>query len=201
MVPKWAGAVVMAAVTGWQWTPWAPLSALIGFLWFFPNEYGVHRWVYHRVAVRDDVKGPARSHILHHVEPRDLYRIFNDPKFSVTIGVVYFGLAWLIFWLGGAAAPLGIAASFSLGNYLALLYYEYVHFTAHRPGITPWMPWNRFLKRMHLWHHYKNENFWFGVTTKRFDKVLGSYREPGEVPKSDTVRSLVPPEALQRYLD
>jgi hypothetical protein len=200
MMPKWVGIAVMFTLLAWQWTPWALVAGAVGFAWFFPNEYGVHRWVYHRVAVSEHVRGPARSHIQHHVAPTSLDRIFNDPRFSVTVGVAYFLAAWGLFALLGAARAIGIAAGFSAGNFVALLYYEYVHFTAHRPGVTPWLPWNRFLKRMHLWHHYKNENFWFGVTTRRFDDALGSFRAPEDVERSQTVRSLVPPEALQKYL-
>ena len=195
MLPKWIGAAVTLGLTAWQLSPWTPLALLIGFAWFFPNEYAVHRWVYHKAAVSKDVRGAAKSHILHHVDPTDLYRIFNAPSFSVTIGVAYLFVAWAL------TGSLAVAAAFSLGNFLALLYYEYTHFTAHRPGVTPWLPWNRFLKKMHLWHHYKNEHYWFGVTTKRFDQMFRSYPAPDDVAKSPTVRSLVAPEELQAYLE
>ncbi len=193
MVPKWLGAAVMMSLTVWAWGPWSWLALLLGAAWFFPNEYAIHRWVYHRVAVRQGVKGPARSHILHHLHPPQLRFIFNDPRFSVTIGVVYFLVAWAIF-------DLGVASAFSAGNYAALVYYEYVHFTAHRP-VRPWMPWLRPLKRMHLWHHYKSEQYWFGVTNRIFDHAFGSYRDPKQVEPSDTVRTLVPPETLNEWLE
>lgn len=195
MRPKWLGLAATLALTMLFWHPWNPLAILVGFLWFFPNEYVVHRWVYHRYAVGPDPPGPARSHIRHHVDPTDLDYIFNDPKFSVTVGIVFVGLAWLV------VRDWGLAGAFSFGNFVGLVYYEYVHFTAHRPGVTPWMVWLRPLKRMHLWHHYKHEDHWFGVTTKVFDRALGSYADPHATSKSETVRSLQPPERLQDWID
>ncbi|MGB0652591.1 MAG: sterol desaturase family protein [Thermoplasmatota archaeon] len=195
MAPKWIGLVVVGGLAIWTWTMGAWLAAGLGFLWFFPNEYGVHRWVYHRYAVGPDPPGPARSHIRHHLDPTDLDYIFNDPRFSVTIGVVYLFAAWGLLAAVGVAGALafGLAAAFSFGNFLALAYYEYVHFIAHRPGVQPWIPLGKALKRMHLWHHYKNEHHWFGVTTRVFDHGFGSYRDPAKVAQSPSVRTLRPP--------
>lgn len=187
MVPKWIAAAVYLAVAALFWTPWAPLAVLVGFLLFSFNEYAIHRWVYHRFAVQPDAPASARSHLRHHLDPTDLDYIFNPPRFSLPLQAAYFLLVSLVFW------DLGMGGAVMAGATAAMLYYEYVHFTTHRPGIQPWMPWNRRLKRMHLWHHYKHEDHWFGVTTSVFDRAFGSYRRPDDVDKSDTVRTLVPP--------
>jgi sterol desaturase/sphingolipid hydroxylase (fatty acid hydroxylase superfamily) len=72
------------------------------------------------------------------------------------------------------------------------VYYEHVHFTAHRPGAKPWTPWGRYMKKFHLWHHYKHERHWFGVTSPLFDHVFRSYKRQTDVQPSPTVRTLVP---------
>ncbi len=197
MLPKWAGFALTAGIVLALPPPPAQAALLvaIGLIIFFPSEYIVHRWVFHHFAGRPAGRIVSRQHIAHHDDPPELDYLFNDPRISVSIGVLYFAIYFAVTRDAGAAAAL------SFGNFLGLVYYEYVHLTAHRPGVRPWMPWNRFLKRMHLWHHYKNEHYWFGVTTKIFDRVLGSWRQPARVERSQTVRSLVPPDELQAWLE
>jgi len=45
--------------------------------------------------------------------------------------------------------------------------------------------------RNHRLHHYKNEHYWFTVTTAgTADRLFGTYPEPSEVETSPTVRAL-----------
>jgi hypothetical protein len=51
------------------------------------------------------------------------------------------------------------------------------------------VPRNRYYKairRSHHLHHYKNERYWFGVTSN----MGGTYPEAAEVPRSKTARDL-----------
>jgi 4-hydroxysphinganine ceramide fatty acyl 2-hydroxylase len=48
------------------------------------------------------------------------------------------------------------------------------------------------MKRYHLWHHFKNERFWFGVSNPVLDFVSGTYRQPEGVARSTTARVLHP---------
>jgi hypothetical protein len=43
----------------------------------------------------------------------------------------------------------------------------------------------------HRLHHYKNEHYWFTVTTAgTADRLFGTHPEPGSVQTSPTVRAL-----------
>jgi sterol desaturase/sphingolipid hydroxylase (fatty acid hydroxylase superfamily) len=43
----------------------------------------------------------------------------------------------------------------------------------------------------HRLHHYKNEHYWFTVTTAgTADRLFGTYPDPTSVPKSKTARNL-----------
>ena len=45
--------------------------------------------------------------------------------------------------------------------------------------------------RNHRLHHYKNENYWFTVTTAgTSDRLLGTYPDPATVGSSPTARDL-----------
>lgn len=195
MIPKWAGlgaagilSLLLARVGQWWLVP-------IGFLIFFPLEYGVHRGIYHFLADRPAGKLLSRNHVQHHQDPEDLDHLFNDPRFSVSIGVVLFGV-----YLAVTRDP-GGAAMISLGNFAGLIHYEWIHFQAHRPGIRPATPWVRLAKKLHLLHHYKHEDYWYGVTNPGFDLALGTWADPDEVPKSETVKTLVPPEEVEELLE
>jgi 4-hydroxysphinganine ceramide fatty acyl 2-hydroxylase len=84
------------------------------------------------------------------------------------------------------AYALGIYAGLSL----ALLYYEWTHYVAHRP-IQPRTPWGKWMKKIHIWHHYKNENYWYGVTNPALDMMFGTFKHEKDVPRSETAKQLI----------
>jgi sterol desaturase/sphingolipid hydroxylase (fatty acid hydroxylase superfamily) len=70
-----------------------------------------------------------------------------------------------------------------------LALYEWPHFLIH----TPYRPHGRYYKsiwRGHRLHHYKNERYWFGVTSTVADLALRTAPDQTTVPKSGTARSL-----------
>ena len=74
--------------------------------------------------------------------------------------------------------------SFSL-----LMLYEWTHFLIHSP-YRPQSAAYRYVWRAHRLHHFKNENYWFGVTVHLADHVLGTFPEKSAVPTSPTCRTL-----------
>jgi len=195
MIPKWVALVAAAALAFARGpAPHAGWLLLAGLLAFFPSEYLVHRGVFHFFADKRAGAVVSRQHVEHHRRPDDLDFLFNNPLISVGVGVLYFLVALAV------SRSVAAAAAFSLGNFAGLLYYEHVHFTAHRPGSRPWTPWSRRMKRFHLWHHYKHERLWFGVTSPLFDRAFGSDADPSQVPPSATVRTLVPTAEQQEWM-
>ena len=92
------------------------------------------------------------------------------------------GLACVVF------APLGVATGFAAAVFLSLAY-EWTHYLIH----TDYMPRTRFYRslwRGHRLHHYRNENYWFGVTNHLGDRVLGTNPAKDAVPVSATARTL-----------
>ena len=92
------------------------------------------------------------------------------------------GLACVIF------APLGVATGFAAAAILSLGY-EWTHYLIH----TDYAPKTRFYRslwRGHRLHHYRNENYWFGVTNHFGDRVLGTNPAKDAVPVSPTARTL-----------
>jgi len=68
--------------------------------------------------------------------------------------------------------------------------YEWVHYLVHsdyRPNSRAF----RSVWRNHRLHHYKNEHYWFTVTSAgTADRLFGTYPDAADVETSPTVKAL-----------
>lgn len=161
------------------------ISLIIGMITYALSEYLVHRFLFHMKTPKSPflLKIIKRLHFDHHVDPRNLKLLFLPTWFSIP----NFSILGGIFYLITNNFPLTMA--FIVGLITYFLYYEWTHYVAHRP-IKPLTKIGDTIKKAHLWHHYKNENYWFGVTHMTVDKTLGTYKNHEEVEKSETARNL-----------
>jgi hypothetical protein len=68
--------------------------------------------------------------------------------------------------------------------------YEWTHYLIHS-DYKPKSKWYRGVWRNHRLHHYKNEHYWFTVTTAgTADRLFGTYPDPATVKSSKTVKAL-----------
>lgn len=148
-------------------------------------EYAVHRWILHARPVGSGwfYRMQRRTHYDHHQEPDRIDLLFT-PLFL--FGPLLVAHALLFFAVSRSE---GVTLALMAGSMLGYLYYEWVHYVAHLPG-APATAWGRWMKKVHRWHHYKNEHYWFGVTTPLVDWLMGTYRRVEEVQKSSTTRQL-----------
>ncbi len=157
---------------------------LAGGFFFYATEYGTHRFLFHASPSRFAfiLSLQHRLHYDHHVEPHRLDLLFL-PLWYVAPNFILVGLAaWAMFGNPNAAISL------LLGAILALLHYEWVHYIAHIP-YRPRTAFGRWMKKYHLWHHFKNQHFWFGVSNPAMDFIYRTYRSPDQVPRSTTARA------------
>lgn len=166
-------------------TPLLALYIPLGLGIFFLVEYFTHRFQFHAPPVGNEFmkRLQRRMHYDHHREPNRLDLLFLPLWYAIPAVCLF---AMLYFKLTGNAL---VTQALLFGNLLGLLYYEYVHFSAH-VSITPSTPWGRYMKKYHLWHHYKNEHYWYGVTNPLFDYLFGTYKPQSEAERSSTVRDL-----------
>jgi len=176
-------------VTAMAWAlgpaPQVLLCTLLGLSLFFVSEYATHRFLFHMPPPKSTLlrKLIYRLHYHHHEEPNDLHLLFLPVWYTIPQVLLVGGAAWLV------TGRFALGAAFASGSMLLLMYYEWCHFVAHRP-ITPLTAWGRWMKKYHLWHHFKNEHYWYGVTNPSLDLLLGTYKEVSQVEKSETVRKL-----------
>ncbi len=160
---------------------------VVGALVFHLSEYTFHRFLFHARPSKMPwlLRLQHRLHYDHHVEPNRLDLLFLPLWFLLPNLTITGLIAWLILGDWGAAISL------VLGSVLALLHYEWVHYAAH-VSYRPRTRFGRWMKKYHLWHHYKNEHFWFGVSNPVLDLVYRTYRTPADVEHSTTTRVLHP---------
>jgi sterol desaturase/sphingolipid hydroxylase (fatty acid hydroxylase superfamily) len=157
------------AALGLSWI--VPLFILIGLISFMLGEYLTHRFLFHLKAPKNPffLKILKRLHYDHHQYPNDLTLMFLPIWYSIP-NISSFSIVFY-FIMGDFQKTL----SFSIGLILMLLIYEWKHFVAHRP-IKPRTGFGVWLKKTHILHHYKNENYWYGVSTPLFDFVFGTFK-------------------------
>lgn len=133
----------------------------------------------------------ARKHREHHINPREIPLIFIPLQslYGALASALIVGL-WLI-----PRTALGL--TFMVVTFAIGLVYEWTHYLVH----TDYKPRGvvyRAIWRNHRLHHFKNEHYWFAVTTPgTADRVLGTYPDPQAVPTSPTARNLYAGEASE----
>jgi hypothetical protein len=189
------GALALRLALGhWDWRDAAVAAAVIAGTPL--AEWAIHVYLLHAKPIR---LGPfhhdliaAREHRAHHMAPAELDGVLI-PTYAVLIfipliALTVWGLSFPIHALIGgdrfAHAATGLLVSFAI-----LGAYEWCHFLIH----TPYRPRGRYYRtiwRGHRLHHFKNEHYWFGVTSTVGDQILRTAPDQAEVPKSSTARTL-----------
>ncbi|MEV0296607.1 sterol desaturase family protein [Nocardia sp. NPDC050710] len=173
-------------VGDWQWTD-ALLPAIM--LAVFPAfEWVVHVMVLHWRPKR---LGPipldselARKHRAHHVDPRNIPLIFIPTRSLVVVIIALLAITAFAF------SRTGLGLTFLLTITVFGLVYEWTHYLIHT-DYKPKHALYRAVWRNHRHHHYKNEHFWFTVTSSgTADRLFGTYPDPSSTPTSPTARNL-----------
>lgn len=173
------------ALAGWRWWDLGVVALILVAQPF--TEWIIHVTVLHwrprrlgRVTI--DPLG-ARRHRAHHADPKVIRSVLVPRRIMVTTCLVAVAVFWLITptW---RLALTGMATA-----YAVYLTYEWVHFLIHS-SYRPKGWYYRYIYRAHRLHHYRNENYWFGVTVHVADHVLRTFPGKDDVPVSPTAATL-----------
>jgi hypothetical protein len=180
-----AGIAALAIAWATGYLVLAPLFIALGAVLFFLSEYGTHRFLLHAAPSKlPFVLGlQHRLHYDHHLEPERLDLLFLPPWFLIPALALFASAYWAI------SRSVTITAALVFGNLLGLLFYEWVHYVAHVP-FRPRTRYGRWIKKYHLWHHFKSERLWFGVTNPLPDVVARTYRGVEDAERSPSTRVL-----------
>jgi len=178
--------VARIAVGDWQWSDAVlPLVVLAVFPFV---EWIIHVLILHwrprRIAGVKVDSLLARKHRAHHADPRITKLIFI-PLQSL-FGALGAGLI-----IGLVLIPrTALGLTFMMTVFGIGVVYEWCHYLVH----TDYKPKRWFFRtiyRNHRLHHFKNERYWFAVTTPGIaDRALGTYPDQASVPTSPTAKNL-----------
>ena len=187
LVAAFVGAVVARLVVGdWQWSdavlPFVVLAA-------FPfAEWLIHVFILHwrprRIAGVMIDSELARKHREHHADPR-ITRLIFIPLQSLAGA---FAAALVVAFV--LIPRTGLGLTFLVTLFAIGVVYEWSHYLVHT-DYKPKTWFYRTMYRNHRLHHFKNEHYWFAVTTPGLaDRALGTYPDPQSVPTSPTAKNL-----------
>ena len=137
-----------------------------GVLFWTLIEYVFHRWFFH-------LKLPGRIgqrlffiiHGVHHDYPNDSKRLVMPLIISFPLGGVFGFFFYMAF---GAEVSYLVFSGFLLGY----LCYDMMHFAIHNSSYQGSV--FLFLKKHHLYHHYKSPRKNYGVTNSWWDFLFGT---------------------------
>ncbi len=181
-----AAVIARILVGDWQWTDAVVPVVMVAVFPFF--EWMIHVFILHwrprKVAGVTIDSLLARKHREHHRNPRDIPLIFIPWKALLWVLPSAVAISLLAF------PRLGMGMTYLVFIALMGLGYEWSHYLIH----SDYKPKTRIYKaiwRDHRLHHYKNEHYWFTVTTSgTADRVLGTFPKPENVPASPTAKNL-----------
>lgn len=182
--PSWADVLVVAVTV-----------LLVG-----PVEWVIHLFLLHAPvdAWTSRRLGTGAGHREHHLDPPAVrWLLLRGVDAAVFLALIAAGTAaWsvpAVAVFGTFVADQGLLAPFLtalLAATLALGHYEWTHLFVH----TRYRPRTRYYRRLarnHRRHHYRNENYWLGVTSNLGDRVMRTYpAEVSDVPVTETARTL-----------
>lgn len=132
-----------------------PIQFAAGVIGWTLYEYATHRWILHRAPFF------KQMHALHHDRQRDYIAVHP------VVTIAFYALLWAIFGVGSSAVAVGFS--------VAYIAYSSLHTAFHYAEIGR-TSWFYGLKLHHVAHH--RGNGCFGVSTKLWDFVFGTYRRP-----------------------
>ncbi len=178
--------VARGVVGDWQLTDAIVPVVMIAAFPFF--EWVIHVCILHwRPRRIGGVKVDpllARMHREHHVDPRDVPLIFIPWQSLLWVLPLAIAIALLAF------PRVGMGLTFLAFLTVLGLGYEWVHYLIHS-DYKPKTRVYRAVYRHHRLHHFKNEHYWFTVTSAgTADRVLRTSPDPATVATSPTAKNL-----------
>jgi len=137
-----------------------------GYLIWTLTEYWLHRIVFH---FEPDHGIGARLHWIihgvHHDHPNDPMRLVMPPSLSVPLAGLFVFVFYVIF---GSPGFLPLSAGF-LGGYLG---YDMLHYHVHHHTATTRL--GKWLRELHMRHHFQDHDTGYGVSAPFWDHVFGT---------------------------
>lgn len=140
------------------------------FIWTF-LEYTAHRFAFHYHPSSQFGKNlNFLIHEIHHAYPKDSTRLVMPFAISIPGALFIYFIYELL--MGG------YATSVCAGTLLGYIIYDTLHFSIHHLNIKNY--YFRYVKKIHLNHHYLDDSTGFGVTSPLWDYIFKTNAKDNE---------------------
>ena len=130
------------------------------------TEYWLHRVVFHfEPETGIGAKLHWMIHGVHHDHPNDPLRLVMPPAASVPLALIFYAAFYVVL---GADRAFAFGAGF-LAGYLA---YDMIHYALHHH--TPRTRMGKWLRELHMRHHFQDDERGFGISAPYWDRVFGT---------------------------
>ena len=182
--------VLVCGVIRLHWGPlgWGDALVAVALVAYFPvNEWLIHVLMLHYkprkiFGFTIDFYLPV-THRRHHADPWNPEWVFIPRHIHYSTPFTIALILWVL-WPWKELAMTGITVYLMLG-----LHYEWVHFLAH----IPWCPDIAYYQRRvreHRYHHFRNENYWWGVSMGLGDRIFGTAPPVETIERSGTTSTV-----------
>jgi sterol desaturase/sphingolipid hydroxylase (fatty acid hydroxylase superfamily) len=146
---------------------WSSLGLAVGgYLLWTLAEYWIHRVIFH---FEPEEGIGARLHWMvhgvHHDHPNDPLRLVMPPAASVPLALVFYAAFYLVL---GADRAFAFGAGFLAGYLL----YDMIHYHLHHH--SPRTRAGKWLRELHMRHHFQDDERGFGISAPYWDRVFGT---------------------------
>jgi len=146
-----------------------PIHVFFGMLTWMLLEYILHRFVFHMKTSSFHMNLLHFClHGYHHIAPMDPFRLTFPPVPALLLGIIVYTLLNMFF-------TFATAVSLLTGITIGYILYDMEHYALHHSAFLNSIGYYRNMKKHHLYHHYKNENSNFGISSMLFDYVFQSF--------------------------
>ena len=140
--------------------------ALGGYILWTLAEYWIHRVIFH-FEPEDGIGARLHwmIHGVHHDHPNDPLRLVMPPAASLPLATLF---------VVGFVLVLGTPHAWPFaGGFLAgYLIYDMIHFALHHH--RPKTRFGRWLRELHMRHHFQDDERGFGISAPYWDRVFGT---------------------------
>jgi dihydroceramide fatty acyl 2-hydroxylase len=158
--------LLLATGAGRLGLPASLAYTLGGYALWTLAEYWIHRAIFHFEPKEGfGARVHWMVHGVHHDHPNDPLRLVMPPAASVPLALAFYALFWLALGPDRATA---VGGGF-LGGYLA---YDMIHYHLHHH--TPRTRLGRWLRELHMRHHFQDDERGFGISAPYWDRVFGT---------------------------
>jgi sterol desaturase/sphingolipid hydroxylase (fatty acid hydroxylase superfamily) len=174
----WLAFDILCACLDNSWHYWwifLVVIALSPFIEYFAHVYILHAPYKVNSPIRNDFLDDI--HREHHKRPRDMSHLWGDMRLVCTSIITITILTAIIF------RDSDIIIMVQMSCIIYYLIYEWFHLVAHT-DLKPLTRYGKYMKNFHLWHHYKNDSYWYGITSPIGDILFGKFKNPHKTEKS-----------------